>query len=639
MNESVLTVKSKPAQFEIVDEDERLVSGFACYSADTEILTERGWIKFPELRFNDRVLVRKADGKAEFLPIKKIYVYDYRGEMIRIASKRVDLLVTPNHKIFYKNKYGAVFFEEAEKVYGKTDIRMFKDLKFEETVKTDKSFAKFLGFYVSEGGIMRAERNRAQISLTQNEGDVFDEMVEAVNYLGFNYGVHDKAKYVSEINGRIIMPKSLTKEIRICNVKLANKLEELCGRGCYNKHLPSDFLKWDRESKLALFDALMKGDGSWNEWHSGVYTSRSKLLADEVQLLALSLGYSATIRIDMDMFYDVPIYRVQIAKKYNGIFLKPENWSREFYEGKVYCVEVEEPHIIFVRRNGKAVWCGNSVEVIDLQGDIVPISEMKKAMYKFMDRGGSIMYGHSNKPVGKVLQWEVEKFPGSDVYGIKFVAKIFKDYQFDDEVWKLIKSGELKGFSIGAQAKEKKMMLKDESSGLPKEVGVLHDLNLMEISVCKEPANPLAIVEEVNYFAKSADEKKKDEKKHKSWEYPKPKMQRNIFEFKGLDELRKTAEKVLDDSVEIMKPFGKWESFDACVSDMKSRGYSEDSAKRICGKLKSELEKQRKPSREADNSESVDVLGRRAKREAGDVQIKERASQKDTGNTVVKRAK
>jgi len=325
-----------------------------------------------------------------------------------------------------------------------------------------------------------------------------------------------------------------------------------------------------------------------------------------------------------------------------------------------------------------------SVEVIDLQGDIVPISEMKKAMYKFMDRGGSIMYGHSNKPIGKVLQWEVEKFPGSDVYGIKFVAKIFKDYQFDDEVWKLIKSGELKGFSIGAQAKEKKMMLKDESSGLPKEVGVLHDLNLMEISVCKEPANPLAIVEEVNYFAKSADEKKKDEKKHKSWKYPKSKMQRNIFEFKGLDELRKMAEKVLDDSVEIMKPFGKWESFDACVSDMKSRGYSEDSAKRICGKLKSELEKQRfgKPKTEEErvrthfniseeewnrmsedekrryverlpsrgtgleekqervgNIESVDVLGRRAKREAGNVQIKERASQKDTGNTVVKRAK
>ena len=31
------------------------------------------------------------------------------------------------------------------------------------------------------------------------------------------------------------------------------------------------------------------------------------------------------------------------------------------YEGKVYCVNVPN-HIIFVRRNGKAVWCGNCVD-------------------------------------------------------------------------------------------------------------------------------------------------------------------------------------------------------------------------------------------------------------------------------------
>jgi len=318
-----------------------------------------------------------------------------------------------------------------------------------------------------------------------------------------------------------------------------------------------------------------------------------------------------------------------------------------------------------------------SVEVVDLQGDIVPISELKRAMYKFMDRGGFIMYGHSNKPVGKVLQWEVEKFPGTDVYGIKFVAKIFKDYPIDDEVWKLIKAGELRGFSIGAQAKEEKMMLKDEKSGLPKEVGVLHDLNLMEISICKEPANPLAIVEEVNYFAKSADELKKEEqkveKKRKPWELPKPKTQRKIVEFKGLDELKKMAEKALDDWIEVMKPFGKWKNFADCVRDMKSRGYSEDSAKRICGKLQAELEKQRRfgePKTEEERArthfniseeewsrmsedekrryiemlpprgarieaqreekqertgdiEPIDLLGRKPKREAEDVQIKE----------------
>ena len=39
-----------------------------------------------------------------------------------------------------------------------------------------------------------------------------------------------------------------------------------------------------------------------------------------------------------------------------------EHITTERYIGKVYCVEVPN-HIIYVRRNGKPVWCGNSVSV------------------------------------------------------------------------------------------------------------------------------------------------------------------------------------------------------------------------------------------------------------------------------------
>ena len=36
-------------------------------------------------------------------------------------------------------------------------------------------------------------------------------------------------------------------------------------------------------------------------------------------------------------------------------------------------------------------------------------------------------------------------------------------------------------------------------------------------------------------------------------------------------------------------PFGKWKDFNACVRDFMNEGYSEDEAKRICGKLQAEL--------------------------------------------------
>jgi len=288
-----------------------------------------------------------------------------------------------------------------------------------------------------------------------------------------------------------------------------------------------------------------------------------------------------------------------------------------------------------------------SVEVVDLQGDIVPISELKRAMYHFMDRGGLIMYAHSNKPVGKVLQWEVEKYPGTDVYGIRIVAKIFKDYPIDDAVWKAIKNGELRGFSIGAQAREEKRLIKDVN-GQVREVGVLHDLNLMEISIVKEPANPLALVEEVNYFAKSLDREALRKEILKKYGVTAPASLKGcplcervksilkelgrteeeiadvefalgvhvaIVEKARLEEIvklsehvRREAQKAFDEWIEVMKPFGKWKNFADCVRDMKERGYSEESAKRICGKLQAELEKQET----AGDIEPIDALGRRA---------------------------
>jgi hypothetical protein len=38
-------------------------------------------------------------------------------------------------------------------------------------------------------------------------------------------------------------------------------------------------------------------------------------------------------------------------------------------------------------------------------------------------------------------------------------------------------------------------------------------------------------------------------------------------------------------------PFGKWRDFDSCVKDFVADGYNEETARRICGKLQSELEK------------------------------------------------
>ena len=145
-----------------------------------------------------------------------------------------------------------------------------------------------------------------------------------------------------------------------------------------------------------------------------------------------------------------------------------------------------------------------SVEVKDLQGDLVPIDEIEKAMYKLMDRGGGIFYGHSNKPVGKILRWEVKKNPETGKMGVYVVAKIFRDYKIDDMVWEKIKKGIITGFSVGGTGKQKTVIMKDDD-GIEKPVRMLTDIELCEISLVERPANPYAKIDFVNAIAKSVD--------------------------------------------------------------------------------------------------------------------------------------
>lgn len=142
-----------------------------------------------------------------------------------------------------------------------------------------------------------------------------------------------------------------------------------------------------------------------------------------------------------------------------------------------------------------------SVETVDRQGQYVPVNELIKAMLEYMDRGGLIFYGHENKPIGQVLFWDVREHPETGKPGVYIIAKINRGYKLDDIVWKGIKTGKLRGFSIAGMGNLEKQIMKGDD-GKEREVEVLKDIELTEISIVETPANQYAIIEEINYFAK-----------------------------------------------------------------------------------------------------------------------------------------
>lgn len=106
----------------------------------------------------------------------------------------------------------------------------------------------------------------------------------------------------------------------------------------------------------------------------------------------------------------------------------------------------------------------NGERVVDRQGDVIEADTLVKAVNDFMEhvRVGKTM--HTGEPTGMVIHsLPITKEIGESL-GIQSNREgwVVAYKVYDDEVWKMVKSGELAAFSIGGRAIKEK--LEDESS-------------------------------------------------------------------------------------------------------------------------------------------------------------------------------
>ena len=144
-----------------------------------------------------------------------------------------------------------------------------------------------------------------------------------------------------------------------------------------------------------------------------------------------------------------------------------------------------------------------TVEVKDKQGEITIVDELMKVLPVWMDRGAPISDTHSNRIIGKGINYARAVYKndsGEEFPAIKITGKIHKNYELDREIWEKIKKGEYKGLSFGGATKSDRTpkVMKDGSVAY-----ALKDLEHYEVAVCKDPAVPLAIITDFNPIAKS----------------------------------------------------------------------------------------------------------------------------------------
>ncbi len=334
----------------------------SCFSADTEILTKDGWKQFPAVTFADEIATLTASHTIEYHRPKDIIKQRYVGELLRFQNNNCDLLVTPNHKMYVRGRdaekfelipaYASINWERAQMLkvadYDAAEqewfhfpydaeARRFAKVPFVEKIEMD-NWAEFFGYYITEGCVSKQKGNY-RVLVAQDKTKNAENCLKiraCLEQLPFNF-----------VN-------SFDHQFCLTNKQLFYYLNQF-GKSS-EKFIPLELKQISKRQLHILFEAMMLGDG--NKVGDTYYSSSYRLISDFQEVL-LKIGYAGNIRLT-DQRKEKPIYATHLLNRFNRRFVTPSYSERtvESYDGYVYCVEVPN-HVIFVRRNGKALFCGN----------------------------------------------------------------------------------------------------------------------------------------------------------------------------------------------------------------------------------------------------------------------------------------
>ena len=146
-----------------------------------------------------------------------------------------------------------------------------------------------------------------------------------------------------------------------------------------DKYLPDYVFNLNKGQSRLLLEYMNKFDGSIETGKTNTcrllrFSTSSIKLRDNMMILALHAGLSASYSLSKKKGHETKIgknisklnfdaWRIGIAPTKNEVTVNSNSRKSDRiikYTGKVYCVEVPPSHIVYVRRNGKGLWCGNS---------------------------------------------------------------------------------------------------------------------------------------------------------------------------------------------------------------------------------------------------------------------------------------
>lgn len=374
----------------------RGIGSYDCFDKDTEVLTDRGWVFWPDVNEDDKLCTPNHDvSEARFEKPYKLVAYDYNGKLIQYKSRHLEWMVTPNHEFltYGKNnkatKMPVTLLRERVRIsipqFGFTcngvtpkyktfdGVLKGKDGRNRQPMTIDFiDYARFMGWWVAEGSV---ELYRGRVFIYQQSNKDYVEEIRALFVKVF--GRH---------------PIKLTGSgWCIDEWRVSEFLEKNSGTNGYNVRIPRDIITAGKDAVDAFMEAYIKGDGSEslrkvNDGRKSLNHVRqvgsvSKGLMDDMQEMLMRVGQGMLVKLTrlagrtMQMHPTSKEYKC--ADFYSGaVHLKRKKatvvpavgmprytgkWDEVDYKGKVYCATTSSG-LLVVRKNGKPCVTGNSNE-------------------------------------------------------------------------------------------------------------------------------------------------------------------------------------------------------------------------------------------------------------------------------------
>ena len=423
--------------------------------AEAEVMTAAGWVRWDAVT-HDTLFACMVDGRLEYAKADALHVYDFNSDLYCARTGKLEYRYTPNHRVWCRkaHKTAKFGFEYAQDIHT-AGIRLLMCGGHQPFVGEYREFfqlppvsnpgnafkaipaipmrawAAFMGWYLAEGSTHYVPHKVFSVHIAQQKSACLDRLASVVAAMPFKlYAVY------KTVGGRRVQYGFSGSSRQLCEYLRQFGLS-------YDKYIPEYLLSADVESRKALLEALLLGDGR-RKRDTYTFCTASRRFADTFQRLAFGLGYTTHLRFEKD---ERPIsntgglWGVHLLKSnYHQVVCRPHK-NQHFlrhYTGKVYCATVPGGLMYCRYGAGLGYWTGNSRIGVDARLGVHTRKGSDGRLYSlFVNRQGRKEYVACDKASDSVVGFpnpdpKAEYVPAMKAGAVRMVPRSEVDYFMPD---------------------------------------------------------------------------------------------------------------------------------------------------------------------------------------------------------------